>query len=616
LHIVEAPTAAEQDTPSSAPSNAIARFALPLTLLGVAVAVWIRSLPQIEIRHVNDLGLLSVLPVGTLAAMALLTVSFCIVLLSRRPNELLLLIHVVALIVMLYAITTFVEQEPRFAVTWRHAGISQYVLDTGRVDPDIDAYFNWPGFFILGALLTKAAALKSVLSMAAWAPLVYNLMYLGPLLMICRTSSDDPRIVWFALWLFYATDWIGQDYFSPQGLAYFLYLVIIAIVLRWFPGTTRAPGRRWMRGRLRGAVRRFLDRLDRPDPGAVASAEKVLPARRAALALVLIAVFAALVPMHQLTPFAVLAAVATLVLVNRSSFRSLPVLFAVLIGTWISFMAVSYFAGHSADVTGQAGNVHETLNQNLGRRLQGSSLHLIVVYTRIGLTACLWVLAAYGARRWFRRRGSVLPYAALAIAPFPIILLQPYGGEILLRVYLFSLPFMVVLASAAMFGRPRTSPVVLLVVALAFLPAFLVARYGNEKMDYFTHGEVEAVDHLYAAAPPGSSLFALQGNLPWKFKGYASYRYNRVTPSIQWERITGRPQTAVRGLADLMGARPVPAFLIVTRSQAAAAEMTEGVAASTVSRFEDAIASSPRFETIYRNRDARVFMLRRTGAAR
>jgi hypothetical protein len=586
-----------------------------VVLVAVAIAAWADSLDRIDIRKVNDLGLISVLSPETLVALALLTTGFWILVLSRHAPTPLLLLYVVTLIVMLYATTNFVESEPRFAVTWRHVGIAQYVMTTGQVDPNIDAYFNWPGFFALVAFLTKVAGFGSPLELAGWAPVYYNLMYLAPLLIIFRSFSRDRRLWWFCAWLFYVTDWIGQDYFSPQGLTYFLYLVVLAIVLQCFvPDTTPFPGT--IGKRLVAATSRFVSRTrgsarapmrGRPDA-------RLSPERRAALLIVAIAVFAAIVPSHQLTPFAVLTAVGLLALMGRLTARGMPVLLTVLVGTWISFMTVSYLSGHSRDVTGHAGKIEGTMAASVGNRLAGSSFHVLVVYDRLFLSVLLWLLAAAGAVRAFRQRTDIAPYVALALAPFPIVALQPYGGEILLRVYLFSLPFMVILVALVLWDRARLTAAASFAVMIVFLGGFLVARYGNERMDYFARDEVAAVTRLYEVAPPGARLYALTGNLPWKFRGYTSYRYDRVTASVDWGRIVHQPERGVSNLVDLMSGRPGPAYLIVTRSQVAAAELTNGVPASAIKRFEATIDASPRFRRIYGSRNAQIFSLqRRTG---
>ncbi len=76
--------------------------------------------------------------------------------------------------------------------------------------------------------------MQSPLSYAAWGPVFFNLLWLPALLFIFHTATEDRRLSWLAVWFFYLGNWIGQDYFSPQALAYFLYLVVLAICLAWF----------------------------------------------------------------------------------------------------------------------------------------------------------------------------------------------------------------------------------------------------------------------------------------------------------------------------------------------------------------------------------------------
>ena len=98
------------------------------------------------------------------------------------------------------------EPEPRGAPVYRHVGIIDYIVRNGAVDPNIDAYFNWPGFFGLGALFSDAAGFASPLAMAAWAPLAFNLLFLPMLVAIFRWASDDPRVLWLGLFVFYAAN--------------------------------------------------------------------------------------------------------------------------------------------------------------------------------------------------------------------------------------------------------------------------------------------------------------------------------------------------------------------------------------------------------------------------
>ena len=53
---------------------------------------------------------------------------------------------------------------------------------TGQLDPNLDAYFNWPGFFDLLGLLSGATGVQDLIGVATWAPLGINLLLLAPLL--------------------------------------------------------------------------------------------------------------------------------------------------------------------------------------------------------------------------------------------------------------------------------------------------------------------------------------------------------------------------------------------------------------------------------------------------
>ena len=191
------------------------------------------------------------------------------------------------------------------------------------------AYFNWPGFFVLAALLSKAAGVRDLLPVAAWAPVGFALLYLPPLIVLMRALTSSPAVVWMAVWVFYLGNWVGQDYLSPQAFAFFLYLVLLAIVLTWL----RSLSRWWPPWAHVHVV---------PGPACSLGGSP----QRAGMVAIALLVFAAIVPSHQLTPFAVLPGIAGLVLARRCSARGLPVAMAVILGTWISFMTVAYLAGH------------------------------------------------------------------------------------------------------------------------------------------------------------------------------------------------------------------------------------------------------------------------------
>jgi hypothetical protein len=585
----------------------------PALLSLAAVALWAVGVGRVNLRGVNDLGLASVLPPAVLAAPVIATAGFVWTLSQRPLRRSMLLLHVVALVVMLYGMNAMVEPVPGPNVVWRHAGIADHIARTGAIDPTIDAYFNWPGFFTLTAFLSGAAGLGSIASLAAWAPVFFNLLYLGPLLLLLRRATSDWRLVWLAVWLFYVTNWIHQDYLAPQALSYFLYLLILGILVGWF-GTVQldvrlAPARVLLRrprspARPRTVQFLLLNAL-RPREGRF---------QRAGLMVIVIVLFAAAVPSHQLTPFAILAGVSALVVFGRCSARGLPWLMAVMLVAWITFMSAGYLAGNLSELGGNVGQVDTITAANVGDRLRGSAGHQFVVQIRLAVTALLWGLAVLG---WLRRRRhgqDDMTVTLLAVAPFPFLALQPYGGELLLRVYFFALPFAAFLAAGlflpvkeAAASWRAAGAIGLAVVVL--LGGFLFARYGNERIEHFTTEELAAVRHLYEVAPRGSLLLAATPDLPWKFQDYVSYDY-RTVGSLKSSRGGGNGELVKPVLSIMRQHRRPGAYFIITRSNRADAEARGILPPGSLDRLEQALRRSPGMQLIYANQDARIYALR------
>src|SRR5205823_719802 len=105
-----------------------------------------------------------------------------------------------------------------------------------------------------------------------------------------------------------------------------------------------------------------------------------------------------------------------------------------------------------------------------------------------------------------------------------------YGGEMLLRVYLFSLPFMACYAAQALAPphggwRDLRGAATVAVVAALLLGGFLYTRYGNDATTIFTPREAQAAQRLYQIAPRGSLLVAASTNVAWRQQNYADYNF-------------------------------------------------------------------------------------------
>ncbi|MFC7762188.1 hypothetical protein ACFQY4_32225 [Catellatospora bangladeshensis] len=518
----------------------------------------------------------------------------------------LLAAHVVVLAVLLFGAATIIEPLPRFISGWLHVGFADYVARTGETLPHLDARFNWPGFFTLAAMATRAAGMPDALPLLGWTPVVLNLLYGAIVFRLARAVSPEPRTAWLALWLFLPANWVGQDYFGPQGLNYAFYLILLTVLVVWF---RPSPADRTRRGldvsprlaRLRDALRLpAAPLLHEPEPARLGRGSA------AGLMAAVLVIFTASTASHQLTPVAIVAAVAALALARRCTARSLPVLLGVILVAYISYLTVPYWSGHLEAMFGSVGNVTGTISSGAVQRVRGDDGHRAVVLVRLGFTVAVWLLAAAGAWRRLRAGRGDLAMLALAGAPFAVLALQSYGGEAILRVYAFSLPFMVVLL-AALFAPARhaRSRVVAAVaagaVSAAFTAAFFVARYGNESFEQVRPNDVLAVDWLYAHAPPGATLVAVTSNVPWRSRHIERYAYRPLGLDLGPSTLPAIEQEMRR---DAEGA-----YLVLSRGQYVFAESYLGMPAGWGEQLELQVRRSGRFRLVYANPDASIYVL-------
>ncbi len=76
----------------------------------------------------------------------------------------------------------------------------------------------------------RVVRVVNALTIATWTPLVLNLLTLAGVVLVGSGLSDSRQNVWLGALLFFAANWIGQDYYSPQAVAYVLYLAIVGLV--------------------------------------------------------------------------------------------------------------------------------------------------------------------------------------------------------------------------------------------------------------------------------------------------------------------------------------------------------------------------------------------------
>jgi hypothetical protein len=579
-----------------------------IALAGAALCLW--SASRVDLADIDDFGLVSALPWQYWAGMAALHTGFVVTLCTRRPPRWLYAMQISLLVLAIYGAAPVADAIPRGEVAWRHLGVMDNLVTTGHPDPRIDAYFNWPGFFALFAALTKASGLP-LLSIVRWAPVWNNLLWLGAIGLTLRQITPDRRLVWLGMWLFASVNWIDQDYFAPQAFGFLLYVVIIGVALRWLRAEPVLPLLTMRRavsagpGGLRHAVRGWW-------ASRIPEYATITTRQRAAALCVVIVLSIALTSSHQLTPFAAIAATAALVVTGRCITPRLPLAITVVVVGWMVYFASAYLAGHPV----APADVSTTAAANLTNRLQGSPEHMVVLRLRIGLTAAVWLLAAIGAVRRLRagHHDVIAPALALACAPFLLIPVQSYGGEMLLRVALFSLPFAALLAASALLPTERSAPIRLVsrpliaVVCVLLAAASVVSRYGNARFDMFRPGEVTAVAMVYRVAHPGDALISGAHPTPWRYRDYAAYRHT----NLQTLCPTG---TGVTGCykAVLAAARRSPSgggLVLITRTNRESLRIQGMMSPAELGQLERGLERTPGVTVLLNTADAQLYDVR------
>ncbi|WP_026549069.1 hypothetical protein [Arthrobacter sp. Br18] len=565
----------------------------------VSLALAAGAASTVDVPVNSDLGLVAVLPFPFWAGVLLLNAAFIVALRgdaagpARRPVMIWL---IVVLVLVLFGTASFVTDIPRGEVAFRHLGIADALSRTEGIDPTIDGYFNWPGFFALLATVLGATGLDPA-TVALWAPVFQVGLWLAAVSVLTGYLTSDPRRRWLVLWLFCLGNWQDQDYLSPQAFGFFLYLVVIALVVG--PLAARPPrihGFRpadlvaWWRGRSPAE----------PRPGHRVSA--------LAVAILLVTVISA---SHQLTPFMVVIAIAALTLSGHVWTSRLVLITAVVLTLWLVYPASAYLVGHPP--LADAG-LKVATEANVIDRVSGTAGHVLVVQIRIVLTVVLWALAAAGAVRDWRRGRLDIRVVLLALTPLLLFPAQAYGGEMLIRISLFALPFIALQACSVLLptdGSTRPSSRAAAGLALTcFLLAVLIVtgRYGNAKYDVFTDGELDAVAAVQDLAPPGSSIVSAANPTPWRSEEYLEHRYRTITDLCLADL---SPATCGPLVYDYARTNPSGAVVLLTRSSEASLVLQGTSSAGEFAELEEWLSVQDGVELAFSNADARAYVVAR-----
>lgn len=459
-------------------------------LTAVALALWAFSLGQVRLE-IGRYGLISGFPAIFFVALGILTLATVLLWVSPEKHHKLLFLQLMVLITAVWLVPLLFGTRPYFRDAF---GILQHldgVAAEGRVA--IDGYLKWPGAFLFFGMLGKlgSMSLDSAMNVSSF---IMLLLYLPPLYVFLHNILGESRsnFCWAGLWVFSLASWVPEGYFSPQGVAYFLFLVMLALI------TTHGfweRGRKWLM-----------------------------------LTVSLVVVGAAIVLTHLLTTALAIATLAA-ASVAKKSLRAVPIIVAVAALAVLWNVVVTQVVGDELGTTpllatpspASSGEAAGTglLNFDVGSMVEqqvlepvssGSQSHIDVARIRVAFAALVAALAVAGVIYLLAKRERRTAILLIAIAAVPFLLLpisgQVYAVAYATRLYFFLVPTMAGAAVFLLMMRKRLAVPFFWAICTAAIPLIMIAQYGNQAMDRWSPSFLDGTNYVSTMRTAGNYPFA------------------------------------------------------------------------------------------------------------
>jgi hypothetical protein len=360
----------------------------PLILVTVAVIGWLAILPGLRNAPYSQFGLLFVGTGPAIAICTLVAVSAFVVALRRGCLKSAALAIVVVVVIQRLTVT-LVTEVPIYNWAYKHLGVVDYIQRFQDLPSGSDIYGLWPSFFTAFAWFGDVSAIEPIAVAHSFAPIIHLLIAVE-IVAIAKLLGFNSRVALTAAMIAELVNWVGQDYFAPQAVAFVIALGIVALLVA-------------------STSHRVAGYLSIP-------------------------LFAALVPLHQLTPYWLCSVAVVLAIAGRIQPRWLPIPFTGLL--------VAYLIPRIPVVApyGIFSGFNPLANAQSNVEFDGSFGKFFTSVVCRSLSAAVILLAVVCAVLWWRQRKPVLTPAVLAFSSFALLAGQSYGGEAIFRVYLYAIP--------------------------------------------------------------------------------------------------------------------------------------------------------------------------------
>ncbi|CAN3129386.1 hypothetical protein ACNUDN_15780 [Mycobacterium sp. smrl_JER01] len=470
---------------------------------------------------------------------------------------------------------TLLTEMPIYVWTYKHIGIADYMIE-GHASPNVQIYGDWPSFFALMAWFSSVSGLDPLIVAHWFAPAASALIaLLTATLVVCAGYGRRPALI--AAMLAVIVNWTGQEYYSPQAAALILALAILSLVLH--------------------------SKLE-PLSGYIA-----LP---------LLAVLAAT---HQLTPFWLVFVLAGMALFRQLRPRWLPVMYVAILAVYVvprlnRAAKFDFFSGFNP-----------LQNSTTVAEPRGSDGREFTILVERGLFVALWLLAAVCFVVIWRRHRPPWGLGVMAFSPVLILAGQDYGGEAIIRVFLYCIAGCAALVGVVTvwvmdLSTPwlrRISCLASTLVILAFGAVGLHGYYAGWSYVTVSRTQVEHSRQLLASTEGKYVIGTLAQNVGWpegstaaavrvrlQDPAYDSV-FDGVKPSLL-HRDFATPQdvTAIEATLPRNG-RARALYVVIPRQLEAYGEYLGWFPPTYVPSLVDLLSHTPQWTTVVDDDDTVIF---------
>jgi hypothetical protein len=493
---------------------------------------------------------------------------------------------IILLVLALIVTPAIVFNEPLYPWVAKHVGVTMFFIVHGHVSKHVGStvaiYQAWPGLFAGIAWLCHVCDFADPMQVARWWPPAIDVAGAIAIRFLGERVGLSTRQSWLAVALWFLANTFGQDYYSPQSMAYFLGLVAFCCAFRVRKSQVKPSITDW---------------------------------------LVLVLASCGMAVTHQLTPFMVSAALVVVALFgfSKSRWMWLVTLVPATLWTGIHYSYVSGYlkidsVGNVAANIATPGSRHTTLSNDLYVHL--SVAGQLIAALLLGIAAVLVLL------QWRTRLHWML--ACCALSGGALLFFSAYGNEGLFRVTIFAIPWLALLAADNSWETISLRGAAFQLLVPAMVVAYLLGAWGIDYGYELRPGDISAINRFEITSRPNAVLISVgYGSNPvlstgvYRNRHYFNYEDIR-TGAIKNGHFDAAASVSVltqffsyskTGAGATRKSREAQYYLITTNENEAQSELRGIATAQEFAAFQSALEKSPDWKVVARTDSATLFRL-------